>query len=286
MFSQKMPVVWSLSIACLILFSPSAPAQPPYKTAQEAFNAGAKLHSARKYAECQEPFESALDLSQDNLFKVKVYRALMSSYRQLPEIDKMLEATDFIFEHGESTLDKTSVASSLAVFVRERGKIAEAVKIYEDQLKKTPRSKPALYFLTEIYQRAEPNPNRRAELLKVLSDVQKLDEAKLAEKFEGLARDQPANAAAHWKDAAAAWLRADKKPKATVAVKNAEAAGPDTRNDLLAHFWHKGMADIYLELEQPKQAIPHYENAIKKTTIAGYIKTCEEQLAKAKAMAM
>jgi hypothetical protein len=46
------------------------------------------------------------------------------------------------------------------------------------------------------------------------------------------------------------------------------------------------MADIYLELEQPKEAIPHYENAIKKTTIAGYVKACEEQLAKAKALAM
>jgi tetratricopeptide (TPR) repeat protein len=282
---RRFALVWSLTIVGLAMADHSAQAQP-YRTAQEAFNAGARLHNARKYAECQEPFEAALDLSQDDQFKVKVYRALMSSYRQLPEMDKMLEATDFIFEHGESSVEKSLVASSLASFVHERGKTAEAVKIYEEKLKKTPKSKPSLYSLTEIYRRAEPNPNRRAELLKTLDEVQKEDEAKLAAKFEGLAKAEPQLAAVHWKDAAAAWIRADDKPKALAALKNAEANGPDARNDLMAHFWHKGMADIYLDLDQPKEAIPHYETAIKKTTIAGYIKTCEEQLAKARAATM
>lgn len=264
----------------------TAAAQPDYQTAQDAFNAGAKLHAMRRFAECQAPFEAALRLSKDNVFKVRVYRALMSSYRQLPEIDKMLEATDFIFEHGTSAVEKSLIARSLTAFVHERGKTAAAVKTYESQLEKNPKSKPALYALTEIYRRAEPNPTRRTELLKVLEEVQKQDEAKLAAHFETLAIQEPQLASVHWKDAAAAWVRADDPKKAIAAAQNAEAAGPDNRNDLLAHFWHKGMGDTYMDLNQPKQAIPHLEQAIKKTTIAGYIKACEEQLAKALAASM
>jgi tetratricopeptide (TPR) repeat protein len=261
---------------------PEAAAQTSYRNAQEAYAAGAKLHNARRFAESRAPFEEALKLSDDDAFKVRVYRALMQSYRQLPEIDEMLKATDFIFEHGESTAEKTLIAGSLASFVHERGKTAEAVKIYEAKLTKDPRNKPALYALTEIYRRAEPKPDRRAELLKVLSDVQKQDESNLAAKYEKLAADQPQLAGVHWKDAAAAWLKAEDKQKALAAAQKAEAAGPDDRNDQLSHFWHKGMGDVYLSLNEPKKAIPHLEMAIQKTTIAGYKKASEEQLAKAR----
>ncbi len=240
----------------------------------------------RKYAEARTPFEAALAMSEDNLFKARVYKGLMESYRQLTEIDKMLEATDFIFEHNESTIENGLIARSLASFVHQRGKTADVVKTYEAKLKTTPQSKPALYALTEIYRQVDKNPTRREELLTVLGEVQKQDEAKIAAKFEKRAADEPQLAGVHWKDAAAAWLRADDKPKAQAAVQNAKAAGPDNRNDQLAHFWHKGMGDIYLALDQPKEAIPHFETAIEKTKIAGYIKTCQEQLAKAKAAAM
>ncbi len=276
-------VLLTLTLAAM---AHTAAAQSEYRSAKDAYNAGAKLHAMRRFAECQAPFEAALQLSQDNTFKVRVYRALMSSYRQLPEIDKMLEATDFIFEHGTSAVEKSLVARSLTSFVHERGKTAAAVKTYEAQLEKNPKSKPALYALTEIYRRAEPNSTRRTELLEVLKEVQKQDEAKLAANFEALAIQEPQLASVHWKDAAAAWIRADDRKKALAAAQNAEAAGPDNRNDLLTHFWHKGMGDIYMDLDQPKQAVPHLELAIKKTTIAGYIKACEEQLTKARAASM
>lgn len=277
----------AVAAVCLgIMDCPEAAAQTTYRNAQEAYAAGAKLHNARKFAECREPLEAALKLSDNDLFKVRVYRGLLQSYRQLPEIDEFLEAADFIFEHGESAVENSRIARSVASFVRERGKTADAVKIYEAKLKNDPRDKPALYALTEIYRQVDPNPARRTELLKVLGEVQKQDEAKLAAKFEQLAADQPQLAGVHWKDAAAAWLRADDKKQALAAAQNAEAAGPDNRNDQLAHFWHKAMGDVYLGLDQPKKAIPHLETAIQKTTIAGYIKTCEEQLAKARAAAM
>ena len=92
-------------------------------------------------------------LSDDMPFKVRVSRALMQSYRQLPEIDKMLEATDFILEHGESATEKSLIARALTSFVHQRGKTDEAVKIYEAKLKQDAQNKPALYALAEIYHR-------------------------------------------------------------------------------------------------------------------------------------
>ncbi len=274
----------ALTIAALLVANLWNPAETlaQYRTAQEAYSAGAKLYNARQFAEARAPFEAAIELSDDPKLQVKSYRALMQSYRQLPEIDQMLKAVDFIFEHGESSTEKSLTARALTAFVHERGKTAEAIKIYEAKLNENPRSKPALYALEEIYRRAEPNPTRRGELTTRLAEVQRQDEAALAEKFEKLATDQPNLAAAHYKDAAVAWQRASNSPKALEALANAENSGPEARNDLLAYFWHKSMADTYLALQEPKRAIGHYEQAIKKTSIDGYLKDCQEQLVKAR----
>jgi tetratricopeptide (TPR) repeat protein len=266
--------------ACLV--ATPAWGQMEYGSAREAYSAGAKLYNMRKYAECREPFEAALRLSDDTQFKVRVYRTLIQSYRQLPEIEKMLEATDFIFEHGESAVAKSLIARDLTSFAHQRGKIQEVVEIHENKLKKNPEDRPALYTLSRIYDRAQPNPKRRAELQDVLKKVQQKDDRKLARQIERLAAEQPNVATRHWKDAAAAWLRAEEKQKARDAARQAEATGPETANDLLAHQWHKGMGDIYLGLDEPKKAIPHYESAIEKTNIAGYIKGCQEKLVKAR----
>ncbi len=272
------------TLAVLLAAFPAA-AHAQYRNANEAYSAGAMLYNARKFAESREPFEAALKLADDDEFKVKVYRALMGAYRLLPEIDKMLEATDFIFEHGESAVEKSLIARSLTSFVRQRGKTAEVVQRNEQRLKEDPNDKPAVYTLSEIYHRAEPNPNRRKELLDTRAEIEKQDAAKLAAKHEQSTANDVATAAWNWKEAAAEWLKADDKQKAAAAVKKAEATGPESRNEMMAHYWHKGMGDVYLQLGEPKQAIQHYEQAIEKTTIEGYIKACQEQLAKARAAA-
>lgn len=259
--------------------------QAEYRSAREAYSAGAKLYNMRRYAECREPFEAALELADDTQFKVRIYRALIQSYRQLPEIDKMLEATEFILEHGESAVAKSLIARDLTSFAHQRGKTQEVIEVYEGKLKTDPENRPALYTLTRIYDRAQPNPDRRAELQETLKQVQRKDESKLAGKFETLAAEQPNVATRHWKDAAAAWLRAEQPQKARRAADQAEATGPESANDLLAHQWHKAMGDIYLQLNEPNEAIPHYETAIEKTTIEGYLKDCREKLAKARAAA-
>ena len=120
----------------------------------------------------------------------------------------MLEATEFIFEHGESAVAKSLIARDLTSFAHQLGKSQEVVENYENRLKKNPEDRPALYTLTRIYERAQPNPTRRAELQEVLKKVQQQDERKLAGMFEQFAAEQPNVATRHWKDAAAAWLRA------------------------------------------------------------------------------
>lgn len=289
-FRKSTPVAGALlagfvGMVATCLVADAAWGQAQYGSAREAYAAGAKLYNMRKYAECREPFEAALKLSDDLPFKVRIYRTLMQPYRQLPEIDKMLEATEFIFEHGESAVEKSLIARDLASFAHQRGKTEEIADRYEKRLKQAPEDRPALYTLTQLYDRAQPNPARRNELQLVLKKVQQLDEAELARKFENLAVAQPTVATRHWKDAAAAWLRAGERQNAIAATEKAEATGPESANDLLAHQWHRAMGDIYMGLDEPRKAIPHFEKAIEKTTIAGYLKDCKESLAKARAAA-
>ena len=92
-------------------------------------------------------------------------------------------------------------------------------------------------------------------------------------------------AAWHWKEAAVAWLAAGDKQKALAAAKQSAAAAPEARSDLLAHYWHRGLGDVFLKTGEPKLAIPQYEEAIKKTTIDGYIKDCRKSLDEARKLA-
>jgi tetratricopeptide (TPR) repeat protein len=103
--------------------------------------------------------------------------------------------------------------------------------------------------------------------------------------FEKVAPMDEKLAAWHWKEAAAAWLAAGEKPKALAAARQSEASEPESRSEQLAHFWHRGLADVFLAAGEPKSAIGHYEKAIEKTTIQGYIDACQKSLAEAKAKA-
>ncbi len=56
---------------------------------------------------------------------------------------------------------------------------------------------------------------------------------------------------------------------------------PEKRNDQLAHFFHRNLGDIFMQLNKPKKAIPHFEIAIEKTNIEGYVKDTKTSLAEA-----
>ena len=103
-----------------------------------------------------------------------------------------------------------------------------------------------------------------------------------AELFEKIAPLDANLAAWHWKEASQAWINAKDKARALSAAKSAVAAGPEKRGDLLLHFWHRALGQVFLETGEPTLAIEHLEAAIKTTTIEGYIKECHGELAAAK----
>jgi tetratricopeptide (TPR) repeat protein len=296
---------WLVPIAFLFVFPLAAPASAQYSTAEEAFRAGTRQLSMRNYAASQEPLEAALRLAPDDPFRLKVYEALFPAYRMLPEPDKFLEASDFVIRKSTSAAKQSLTRSSLVSFMHQRGKTGELVQGYEDALKKDPNDRASLFVLSYVYAQTQREPNRAVD---VLQRLVRLDEkegkplnvpqsAELARQYvqakrhvdgaslyEKVAPLDEKLAAWHWKEAAAAWLTAGEKAKALKAAKQSDASKPESR-DQIAHYWHRGLGDVYLAAGEPKTAIPHYEKAIEKTTIQGYIDACQKSLAEAKAKA-
>ena len=274
-----------------------------YDTADEAFRAGVAYLELKETAKSQEPFEQALKLAKDDKYKIRVYQALLQAYRALPEPDKATEALEFIIDKSDRSAERSLARTSLMSFIHQRGKEDWIIKRYEDALKKDPNNKTALYILSDVYDKLKENPKRAAEVMERLATVTKQQggevdvgaQAKLAaqyvkagkvkegaELFEKIADLDPKLAAAHWKDAAMAWLEVKDKERALAAAKASAASMGETRGELLEHFWHKALADIFLEVGEAKLAIPHYEKAIEKTNIAGYLSDCRKKLAEAR----
>jgi tetratricopeptide (TPR) repeat protein len=294
-----------LAIAALLLGS-LAQAQTKYRSAEEAWRVGVAFCSSRNYAASREPFEAALQMAPDDKFRLKVYEALLPAYRQLADFDKFVGACDFLITKSPTAPQQSITRRALLAFAFERGKLDELASRYEDALKKDPQNRTALYVLSELYSHGKPNPSRAAELIERLAKIDPksnqpanvLQSANLAmqyvkakkytegaELYEKIAPLDEKLAAWHWKEAAAAWLRTGQKAKALAAAKKSAESPPEQRNDLLAHFWHRNLADVFLATGEAKLAIPHYEQAIAKTKIQGYVDGCQKSLAEARAKA-
>jgi len=283
-----------------------AQAQTTYRSHEEAWRVGVAFLSTRNYSASREPLEAALQMAPDDKFRLRVYEALLLAYRHQGEIDKFFDACDFLISKSPTPAQQSITRRALLAFAFERGKLDELANRYEDALKKDAQDRTALFVLTELYSRAKPNPSRAAELIERLAKIDEksdqpvnvLQSANLAmqyvkakkykegaELYEKIAPLDEKLAAWHWKEAAAAWLQLGQKDKALAAAKQSDASPPEQRNDLLAHFWHRNLADIFLATGQAKLAIPHYEQAIQKTTIQGYVEGCQKSLAEARAKA-
>lgn len=312
---QPVRSIWGLTIAAGLflggLLAPVAagaqekPASK-YKNANEAYSAGAKFYNERNFAAAEEPFEAAFQLSDDPKQKLRIQKALMESYRLSKEIDKMTGAVEYVITHSDQAAEQSLVRRSFLSFVHQRGRTDDVVKRYEEQLKKEPENRTALFLLSEIYVELKKDPKRGAELVEKLAAVDKksgkpvsvLQQAQLAQQyvaakkfkegaelFEKIAPDDEKLAAWHWKEAAAAWLKAGEKGKALDAAKKSLGAKPEGRSEQLAYFYHKGVADVLLDAGEAKLAVPQYELALTLTKIDGYLKECKEKLAKAKDLA-
>lgn len=299
---------FALAVGAAVLAGWSAPpatAQVNYATYREAYSAGAKAVNAGNLAAARAPLEAAAKLAKTDREKIEAHRTLMMPYRELQEIEPMQGAAEYVLANSQQAAERSLTRSSLLGFIHKRGKMDVAVEGYEARLKKMPEDATVLFVLTEAYATYKKDPARSAELAEKLAVVDKklgrnqdvYAQAQLAsqyikagkvkvgaELYEKIAPTYAKLAAWHYKEAATAWLKAGEKDKALAAAKKSDAAEPEKR-ELLSHFWHRALGDVYLEAGDAKAAVTHYEQAIATTKIAGYVKDCEASLAKAKAAA-
>ncbi|HUQ68383.1 MAG TPA: hypothetical protein VM165_02600 [Planctomycetaceae bacterium] len=283
-----------------------AAAEGKYGSAEEAYRVASAYLSLREYAKSREPLEAALKLAPDDKYRIQVYRALLPVYTQIDNWLPKVEALEFIIQHSEQPAERSQARGELISFIRNRGKTEAAVKRYEERLKETKEdavTEATLYILIEVYSRLQNDPRKAAERLEQFAALQQKTGRELAvgeaaqlageyvkakkfkegaELFEQTAKRDEALAAWHYKEAAAAWLKAPDKTRALAAAKLAATSAPEKRGELLEHFWHRGVADVYFETGEYVLAIPHYEQAIAKTKIEGYVKDCEKRLAEAR----
>ena len=278
-------------------------AQAKFQNAEEAWRVGVAFYNSRNYAASREPFEAALKMAPDDKFRLKVNEALIASYRLLPEPDKMFGACEYVIEKSESVAKKSIVRRSLIGFSYQRGKIDDLIKRHEDRLKKNAKDRTSLYILAEVYSGAKSNPQKAIEYTQRLAKadgnkgkpvsvrlsaslaqqfIKARDYRKGAELYEKIAPQDESLAAWHWMESASAWLKAGEKQKALAAAKKSHESRPEKRSDLLTHFWHKGLADVFLATDDANLAIEHYKKAIKTTKIDGYIKSSKAGLKVAK----
>lgn len=274
-----------------------------YASAEEAFRVGTAFLAARETSRSQEPLEAALRMARDDDYKLKVYRALVPVYTTVDDWKLKATALEFIIAHAERAPERSLARTELLGFLRQRGKTAEAAKRYEEKLKENPDDVGTLYILCEFYGRLVDDPQRSVVMLERLARIQQAegdglsiaDAADLAaqyvkakkytqgaELFEKTAGRDESLAAWHYKEAAAAWLKGNDKPKALAAAKKSEAAQPERRSDQLEYFWHRNVADVFLDAGDPVSAIPHYEAAVSLTKIDGYRKDSEQKLMEAR----
>lgn len=261
----------------------AALAQEKYKNYNDAFGQGVKLLRDKQLAAAQEPLEAAVKLAADDRERLRAYQALVSVYRQLPEIDKMLEAQEFIISHTERKAGRANAAGDLASFLHQRGKTDEAITRYNARLQKDPKDIVALNVLKIIYTRIKRDTDQGPAYTQRLDEADRVLASQLAEKLEKDAESAPQTAASLLKDAATAWLEAGDKPRALAAAKKSAASPPEQRSELLAYYWRDGLGEVFLAAGEPQLAIPHLEAALASTTIAGYRESTQKKLAEAKA---
>ncbi len=274
-----------------------------FKSYEEAWSIGVGFHNARRFAESQTALEAAVKLAPNDELRLKAYEALLPVYRVVSESEKMLDACDFILRKTDSDPKRSLTRSALLSFAYERGKIDVVVQRYEKVLKKDAKDRTALYVLSELYDRVKRDPQLAADYTKRLlalsgasdAPVDVPTSAKLAaqyvrqkeyrqgaELFEKIAPLDESLAAWNWKEAATAWLKVGEKEKALAAAKNAAASSAEKRSELLVHFWHRHVGEVFLATGEPALAITHLEKAIESTKIEGYVNDCKIALAKAR----
>ena len=292
-----------------------AGAKENYATAEEAYRVGMAYLSTRNVKASRAPFEAAVSMARDESLKIKAYQALQAAYREIPEFEPFQTAVEYIIQNSPQSAERSLARRAFVSFAFNRGEIDNLIKRYEGFLNRDKNDYLAVSMLADLYSHANRKPARAIELLKQLekleakkyptivgeknSDANKarvaVEKAKLAQQYvqareyrkaaklyEEIAPLDATTLAWNLKEAASAHLKDGNKKEATRLAIAADAAPPESRNDLLAHFFHRNLGDIFLQLGQHKKSISHYELAVAKTDIEGYIKDTKASLEEAK----
>ena len=274
------------ALLVVLALCPLAIAQRSSKEYSDALREGTRLVNEKRYAESQAPLETALKAATNDKERQQVYQRLVSAYRQLPEIDKFLEAQDFVIRHTDRKAGRSNAARDVASFLHQRGKIDAGVARYEAALKENPKDPAAIGVLAVLYTRVKEDKVRGPVLTEKLTVLDAALAAELATRLEKDADSAPQTAASLLKDAATAWLEAGDKAKAVAAAKKSLSQLPEQRTDILTYQWRDGLGDVFLAAGEPALAAQQFEAAIAAASNLGPLRqSAEKKLAEAKAAA-
>ena len=291
--------------------------QQKFRSADEAFRVGIAFYNSKNFQAARAPLEAALQLADDDEFRLKVYEALLPAYRDIPEFEPFQTAAEFIITHSPRDAQRSLTRRAFLSFAFNRGQLDNLIKRYEDRLAKERNDKTAVYILSEIYSATSKNPRRAIELLEQLAKLQAAEKqpadgrktptetsamsAKMtrekanlarqysqakqyrraAEIYEEIAPLDPTTCAWNIKEAAAAWLKDGNKEQALRLALQADQAAPEARNEQLAHFFHRNLADVLMAVGRPDKAVRHYRTALEKTKLEAYLKDTQASLQQA-----
>ncbi len=304
-----------LLLFTVLVLTPSAFAQK-YGSFQEAWAVGVTRYNKRMFEQSRAPFEAAFKLAETDRQRLQCSEALKASYRLLPTEHQMRDCCEYIMVNAATTAGRNNTGRELLGFMYQRGKIKEAQKRYEQMLEKDGKNTVALFMLSEIYDKITKEPAKAAEITLKLTKIDsesdgtptkgtadgKISQTEVFQKakaaaalvkagkheegaklFETIAPHLESTEPWNWKEAAFAWEKAGDQKNLRKALEMAAKTGPEKRNDLLGHFWHRQMGQIYVRQEMFKEAIPMFEKAIELTNIEGYAKDTAKELEAAKA---
>jgi len=279
-----------------------------YDTFDQAVESALGFYRVRNYGACKVPLEAALELASSDQKRADVHLMLINAYAETGDAEKMCVSADFAIENmkGRSSifLLHPGPASTLARAAGRKGKVRFVKERYQKQLEDDPQNVPALVILSSLASDVDRDPVLQVKYLQQLLDIQDKntdlpvdpkvvtdlarayartkDGPKAAVLFERAAELDEAQKTHHLKDAAKAWVDAGEMDKAVATARKAVEVGPDTRSELLTHFWHRGIGQVFLAAKKRDEAVEHLQKAVETTKIDGYKKDSQAELDEAK----
>ncbi|MEZ6058068.1 MAG: hypothetical protein R3C01_15315 [Planctomycetaceae bacterium] len=259
---RSLPVVLILVAGILSFVLRSAAGQEQYSNYRDARRAAVPFLMKRDYAGSRIPLEASLRLAENDDQRVEAYESLIPAYRELPEAEKMVEASEYLIEHIDSKTKRSLIARSTATFYHQRGMTKGAIERYEETLRKDKSDIVSVALLAQIYSYVERNAEKATAMEAKLTEIEvKLDTAK-AKRLEEQAAADPMLQAALYKDAGLAWLDAGNIEQALAAAEKSLAGPPEGRGATLVYFWRMSLGDIFAKGGQIEKARTQYQLSI------------------------